>query len=126
MNRLLALTGTAAAVGTAAILGGLGVALAHDDHPHGQQMMDTALMQMRMDPVTMQQHMKDVLGEAAYSQMESAMKTSLGNDGYERMLDRMATACSREGMGMPSEGSSTAPSAPGHSAHHPSTPAAAE
>lgn len=120
MNRFVTLTGIGAAIGAAAIAGGLGVALARGDHDDRHRMMGGAAMQQHMDPAAMQQHMKDALGEEAYSQMQGAMKAALGDDGYQQMLDRMATGCTQPGMGMMTPGSG-APAAPEHSDHHPAT-----
>lgn len=113
MNRFVILTGIGAAISAAAIAGGLGVALARGDHDDSHRIMGGAAMQ---------QHMKDALGEEAYSQMQGAMKAALGDDGYQQMLDRMATGCTQPGMGMMTPGSG-APAAPEHSGHHPATSA---
>ena len=123
MNRLFTFTGIGATIGAAAIAGGLGVAFAHDDNPGKNRMMDGGTMQMGMDPAAMQRHMKDVFGDETYARMQEAMTTALGDEGYQQMLTRMATGCSQAGMGMVTPGAGPAPAAPGHSGHHPETPA---
>lgn len=124
MKRILTVTGIGTAIAAAAIAGGFGVALAHGDddgHKDGERMTGGMAMQMDMDPAAMQQHMREILGDETYNELQGAMKAALGDEGYQQMLESMATGCAGA-MGMAAPGSGAAPAAPGHPGHHAATP----
>ena len=120
MKRMLAIAGIGTAVSAAAIVGGLGVAFAHDDGHESHQMMGSGAMQMMNDPAAMEQHMREIVGDQAYTSMRDAMNATLGPGGYEQMLDRMAAGCADSALGMMTTPGATAPGT-GHSGHHTAT-----
>lgn len=120
MKKLIAITGIGTALAAAAIAGGVGVAVAHDDHGdmrNHQAMMDGTAM----DAAGMQDHMRQLLGDETYQKMQDAMQQALGQAGYQKMLDQMTDGCS---SGTTMQGTNGSATMPGHDAHHAATPAA--
>ncbi len=100
----LTIFGFAGGLAASALASGAVVAYAHGggNHHDGTTMMDGTTMQMPMDAASMDDHMRQVMGEDAYQRVRAAM----GESGFGAMLKAMETACPAM-MGM------TAPLPPG-------------
>lgn len=108
----LTIFGFAGGLAASAIASGAVVAYAHGggNHHDGAGLMDDTTMGMPMDAASMDDHMRQVMGEESYGQVRAAM----GENAFEAMLKTMETACPAMTH------MADAPLPPGsHESHHP-------
>lgn len=120
MKRFVTAIGVGSALTVAAVAGGFGVALAHDggNGGHGRGAMMSGGMSMPMEPAAMQDHMKQMLGDEGYAQMQAAMTSAMGEGAFDEMMERMSELCGTGATG----GMQGGAIGPGHSEHHPAAP----
>lgn len=108
----LTIFGLAGGLAASALASAAVVAYAHGggSHHDGTTMMDGTTMHVPMDAASMDDHMRQVMGDEAYQRVRAA----IGESGFDAMLKAMETACPAM------MGTADAPLPPGHDAHHPS------
>ena len=80
--------GVVGALALSALAGGVGVAWAHDGGT-GHHGSSHGAMTMGMDPAGMDSHMREIMGDEAYTAMMAAMPAGM----HQSMMDAMGTGC---------------------------------
>jgi Spy/CpxP family protein refolding chaperone len=108
----LTVFGFAGGLAASAIASGVAVAYAHGNGSHHADigMMNGTSMQMPMDAASVDDHMRQVMGDDAYQRLRNAV----GESGFEAMLTAMESVC-------PSMGQVANAALPtgSHESHHP-------